>query len=79
MSIQKEVQGKEQELFNVLTLSFNYAQTRQFPKLKVCIEALLELEKEYKEITHVNFIRMENVERLLTELDKLEKVYNGKP
>jgi threonyl-tRNA synthetase len=79
MSIYKDVQTTEVELFNILELAFKYAANREFPKLKVCMEALFELEKDYKEMTKTNFIKIENVERLLTELDKLEKEYNANP
>ena len=79
MSIYKDIQTTEIELFNILELAFKYAANREFPKFKVCMEAMLELEKDYKDMTKTNFIKKENMERLLTALDKLEKDYNANP
>ena len=77
MSIYKDVTTTEMELFNILVMAFTYSENRQFAKLKICLEALFELEKDYKEMTHTTFIKTENVERLLIELEKLEKNNNG--
>lgn len=79
MSIYKDVQTTEMELFKILELAFNYAANKDFPKLKVCMEAIFELEKDYKEMTKSNFIKIENIERLLGQLEILEKGYNANP
>lgn len=75
----KEVVALEKELMNVLELAFKYASNKQYAKLKICMEAMLELEQEHKEITKANFIKQENIERLLADLEKLEKEYNENP
>lgn len=79
MSIYKDVKTTEIELFRILELAFHYAATKDFPKLKVCMEAIFELEKDYKEMTKSNFIKIENIERLLGQLEILEKGYNANP
>lgn len=73
MPIQKEVENLEQELFKALEYAFEYSATRNYAKLKIALEAIRQLEIDYKSITRKNFIKEENITRLTNRLEELRQ------
>ncbi len=73
MSMQNQVNVLEQELFKALEYAFEYAAHRNYPKLKLVLEAIRQLEIDYKSMTKKNFIKQENIDRLQTTADKLKE------
>ncbi len=71
MSIQKQVQQLEEELFGGLIVGFHCLNHKQPKRLALVLTAIQELEKEYKKITKVNFIKTENIQRLETGLKEM--------
>ncbi len=75
MGIQEDVLKMENEMFNTLTVGFYCLQHKDAKKLKFCLVALNELDKEYIKVTKKPFINQDSLKRLQDGL----KALSGKP
>lgn len=64
MGLRSDVTKMENELFNTLTIAFYCLQMKEGKKLRFCMTALEELEKEYVKITKTKFVTDDNYKRL---------------
>lgn len=77
MSVYTDVQALELEIFKALEYCFcDYVPFRNYPKLKIALEAIRQLEIDYKSITKKNFVRKEVIDKLYTDLDRLKKTFD---
>lgn len=76
MSIHKEILELEKGLFKCLEDGFRFAFIRDYASLKITLDAMHQLEVDYKALTKTNFIKKENIDRLYTYLDKLKVTFD---
>lgn len=70
MGIYKDIKNTEMELFNLLEKAFKYINNGQYKDLKLCVDLIIELEKDYYSMTKTKFIDSKVIKRLITELQK---------
>lgn len=68
MSLQKEIQTLESDIFKLIEAAYAAIQINEYTVAKLHLTALEERNAEYKEITHVDFVKPDTVLKMYERL-----------